>query len=971
MGGQESEKTKKHICAGLLAHVDAGKTTLAEAILYRTGMLRRLGRVDHQDAFLDTNEMERARGITIFSKQARLDIGDCSVTLLDTPGHVDFAAEMERTLQVLDYAVLVISGADGVQGHVETLWRLLARYQIPTFLFVNKMDQDGTDEGVLMEELQERLDKNCVRLMSMPETADEEARAAGAQPFGSGALAVDEDFWENAAICDDGILERYLEGEEPDWEDIAGLVRQRKLFPCFFGSALKVCGVDGLLAGMEKMMRQKQYPDSFGARVYKITRDGQGNRLTHMKITGGSLKVKQLVSNGENIGGRTSGGNTNVEGTEERWEEKADQIRLYAGDGYENVTEVSAGEICAVTGLSRTFAGEGLGMESEPQIPVLEPVLTYRIELPEDMDAHTMLRHLRQLEEEEPELSIVWEEASGEICAQVMGEVQMEILKDQIRERYGVQVSFGEGSIVYKETIAEPAEGVGHFEPLRHYAEVHLLLEPLERGMGMQFGTACSEDVLDRNWQRLAIGQLEEKRHKGVLCGAEVTDMKVTLLTGRAHLKHTEGGDFREAAWRALRQGLMRTKSILLEPVYEFRLELPTENVGRAMTDVQRMYGSFTPPQLEGERALLTGKAPVACMRGYQQEVTAYTRGRGHLFCTLGGYEPCHNAEEVIAAAGYDPEADLDNTPSSVFCAHGAGFVVPWDQVEEYMHLEACYDPDTWDKDSAEENGAVFDGAAGIPDGSRPKKGRRQEAEQLFISQEELEEIFNRTYRKSEQERGGYKKRRQEQKPGRLFERSSFEVDSFPKRTAEIKKPEEEYLLVDGYNIIFSWEDLRELAKVNIESARGLLMDMLCNYQGFHKCTLILVFDAYRVEGGQGSVQRYHNIHVVFTKEAETADQYIEKTVHRIGRGAKVTVATSDALEQVIIYGQGARRMSARELLEEVEVTQKLIREQMEKSREPKKSGEEKVRERNYLFDHLPEELAEYMEDVRLGRREF
>lgn len=987
MGGQKCEKTKKHICAGLLAHVDAGKTTLAEAILYRTGMVRRLGRVDHQDAFLDTNEMERARGITIFSKQARMTLGDCSVTLLDTPGHVDFAAEMERTLQVLDYAVLVISGADGVQGHVETLWRLLARYQIPVFLFVNKMDQEGTDEDRLMKELQERLDQRCVRLVSAPKQPDEEERAGAERHFGSDMLAVDAEFWENAAMCDDAVLERYLEGEKLEWEEIAALVSERKLFPCFFGSALKVSGVDGLLAGMETLMRQGKYPERFGARVYKITRDSQGNRLTHLKITGGSLKVKQPVSNSENSNSKDtdsentnsnngSGENTTRESAKERWEEKIDQIRLYAGDGYETAAEAAAGEICAVTGLSRTFAGEGLGSEKEPQLPVLEPVLTYRIELPEDVDAHTMLRSLRQLEEEEPELSIVWEEASGEICAQVMGEVQMEILKNQICERFGVQVSFGEGSIVYKETIAEPAEGVGHFEPLRHYAEVHLLLEPLERGMGLQFETACSEDILDRNWQRLVISQLEGKRHRGVLCGAEATDMRVTLLTGRAHLKHTEGGDFREAAWRALRQGLMRTRSVLLEPVYEFRLELPAENVGRAMTDIQRMYGSFAAPQLEGGRAVLTGKAPVACMRGYQQEVTAYTRGRGHLFCTLGGYEPCHNAEEVIAAACYDPEADLDNPPSSVFCAHGAGFVVPWDQVEEYMHLEACYDPDIWRKD----NGAGKAGSLteawtedGISDENRPRKGRRQEAEQPFISQEELEEIFNRTYRKPEQERSSYKKRRQEPKPKRLFEKSSgFDADSAPKNVrTEAKKPEEEYLLVDGYNIIFSWENLRELAKVNIESARGLLMDVLCNYQGFHKCTLILVFDAYRVEGGQGSVQRYHNIHVVFTKEAETADQYIEKTVHRIGRNAKVTVATSDALEQVIIYGQGARRMAARELLEEVEITQKLIREQMEKSRAKKETAAENVKDRNYLFDHLSKDLAEYMEEVRLGRREL
>ncbi|MDO4293567.1 MAG: TetM/TetW/TetO/TetS family tetracycline resistance ribosomal protection protein [Eubacteriales bacterium] len=962
MGEAKPEKVQKHICAGLLAHVDAGKTTLAEAILYRAGRIRRLGRVDHQDAFLDTDAMERARGITIFSKQARLTLGDYEVTLLDTPGHVDFSAEMERTLQVLDYAVLVISGADGVQGHVETLWRLLGRYQVPVFLFINKMDQPGTDEGALLRELQKRLDPRCVCVCGMPRQADAETGAetgAGAD----GELSAAEDFWENAAVCDEGLLERYLEGEQLSWADIAALVQRRELFPCFFGSALKVCGVDRLLLGLRLLMEPKPYSERFGARVFKITRDGQGNRLTHMKITGGSLRVKQTLTNGS-AGGEAGTG---------VWEEKVDQIRLYDGSSFDSVKEAESGQICAVSGLFHTFAGEGLGAETEPVLPVLEPVLTYRVELPEGCDPHRMLRSLKQLEEEEPELSIVWEEATGEICAQVMGEVQIDVLRAQIRERFGVAVSFGEGSIVYRETIEGPVEGVGHFEPLRHYAEVHLLLEPLERGAGLQFASACSEDVLDRSWQRLVLTHLEEKRHRGVLTGAEITDMKVTLLTGRAHLKHTEGGDFRQATWRALRQGLMRAKSVLLEPVYAFRLELPAESVGRAMTDLQRMCAVFSQPVREGEATVLTGTAPVACMGGYQKEVTSYTKGRGRLTCTLQGYAPCHNAEEVIAAAAYDPEADLENTPSSVFCAHGAGFVVPWDQVEEYMHLESGYAAaQTAQEQGQEENGLRMEtnglrmetetGGRGVPAGRRPA---RTEA---AVSEEELREIFQRTYGSAPRERSRYKKRRAEDSPAasRLFERQRKNPDRTEKGAPAAAQ--EEYLLVDGYNIIFAWETLRELAKVNIESARNLLMDVLCNYQGFCRCTLILVFDAYRVEGGQGSVQRYHNIHVVFTREAETADQYIEKTVHKIGRGARVTVATSDALEQVIIYGQGARRMSARELLEEVERTRELILEQIGRDKDSQESGGQG---RNYLFDHLPAELAEYMEQVRLGKREL
>ena len=720
MGEKPQNIKHRHISLGVLAHVDAGKTTLSEGLLFKCGRIRKIGRVDHKDAYLDTYELERERGITIFSKQAVFSMGDMEVTLLDTPGHVDFSAEMERTLQVLDYAVLVISGADGVQGHVETLWRLLSRYQIPTVLFINKMDQEGTEEDTLLLQLQKQLGEHCIEVCSMRADASDSLQPCEAP------VPV-PDFWENVAMCQEDLLERYLDGDTLTWEDAALLVKERKLFPCFFGSALKVCGVDALLSGLSKLMKESEYTEEFGARVFKITRDETGKRLTHMKLTGGSLFTRQSLR------GQTADG--------QEWEEKADQIRIYNGSGYEQVQQAAAGEICSVTGLSKTYAGEGLGAQTEPVLPLLEPVLTYQIELPPDCDAHTMLRNLRQLEEEEPELSIVWEEASSEICAQVMGEVQMEILKNQIRERFGVPVSFGQGSIVYRETIAAPVEGVGHFEPLRHYAEVHLLLEPLERGMGLQFASAVSEDVLDRNWQRLVLTHLEEKRHKGVLCGTEITDMKITLVNGRAHIKHTEGGDFRQATYRALRQGLMRAQNVLLEPVYSFRLEIPQEQIGRAMTDIQRMNGTFEPPQTEGEFAILCGSAPVACMRGYQQEVTSYSRGRGKLFCTLQGYAACHNAEEVMAAAGYDPEADLENPPSSVFCAHGAGFVVSWDQVEDYMHLEAVALPS--EKGSADEKEAT-----GISQSSHAEYfvRERKETPETFVSEEELEEIFKRTY---------------------------------------------------------------------------------------------------------------------------------------------------------------------------------------------------------------------------------
>ena len=893
MGNTSENKEKQHICIGLLAHVDAGKTTLAESLLYHTGAIRKMGRVDHQNAFLDTYELERARGITIFSKQAGFTLGDREVVLLDTPGHVDFSAEMERTLQILDYAVLIIGGTDGVQGHVETLWRLLRQYKIPVFLFINKMDQDGANSAEILKELQGRLDEKCIDFTA-------------SQP--------QEEFMENLAMCDETVLETYLEEGEISEKQIRELIARRKVFPCYFGSALKSQGIQEFLEGLETYTKVPDYPDTFGAKIYKISRDEKGSRLTHMKITGGSLKVKQVLSG-------------------EDWEEKADQIRIYSGAGFEAVKEVPAGAVCAVTGLTRTHAGQGLGIEQTSGEPLLIPVLNYEIQLPEECDVHQMFLKLRQLEEEEPELHIVWNPQLNEIHAQVMGEVQIEILKNMIQERFGISVEFGSGNIVYKETIEEPVEGTGHFEPLRHYAEVHLLLEPGEPGSGLEFAVSCSEDMLDKNWQRLILTHLEEKAHKGVLTGSDITDMKITLVAGKAHLKHTEGGDFRQATYRAVRQGLRKARSVLLEPVYEYRLEVPSDMVGRAMTDIQKMYGTFQGPEIEGEMSVLTGVAPVVNMGGYQSEVTAYTRGRGRLFCTLKGYQPCHNAEEVIEAAGYEPDADMENPTGSVFCAHGAGFVVNWDEVDTYAHIQTELGLEETDQETIMKTQPA-----------QPYKS----FDEIRLDQEELEEIFTRTYGPIRRERNAF------QKASRTVTAPASPRKSKP------KEPEKEYLLVDGYNIIFAWEDLNELAKVNIEGARNKLMDILCDYQGYKKCTLILVFDAYKVEGGQGSVQKYHNIHVVYTKEAETADQYIEKTVHEIGKKYHVTVATSDALEQVIILGQGADRLSARNLREEIQRMKEEIREDyIEKQ---KKSG-------TYLFDHLPEELSDLMEDVRLGRK--
>lgn len=922
----------KKLVIGILAHVDAGKTTLSEELLYLCGEIRKIGRVDHGDAFLDTYELEKERGITIFSKQALLKTENMEVTLLDTPGHVDFSAEMERTLQVLDYAILVINGMDGVQSHTMTLWRLLERYQIPTFLFVNKMDQQGTDHDALLNDLKQHLHENCVDFGRTQDT-----------DYGMYELTPEQ--LENIAVCEEDLLETYLETDIVEDRDIVRLIVQRKIFPCYFGSALKEKGVKDFWNGVQKYTAEPKRPTEFGAKVFKIARDEQGNRLTYMKITGGSLKVKTLLSsnsNGQSLPGRKA--------EEAAWEEKADQIRLYSGAKYELTSEAEAGTVCAVTGLTRTYPGEGLGIEQESELPILEPVLNYQIILPDDCDPHQMLQKLRQLEEEEPQLHILWDSQFSEIHAQLMGEVQIEILKKLIWDRFHVAVEFGAGSIVYKETVAEPVEGVGHFEPLRHYAEVHLLIEPGEPGSGCQFFTACSEDVLARNWQRLILTHLEEKEHIGVLTGSPLTDVQITILTGRAHAKHTEGGDFRQATYRAVRQGLRKARNILLEPYYEFRLEVPAEMIGRAMADVQKMQGTFDAPEVEGETAILKGTAAVAQMRDYQKEVVSYTHGTGKLFCSLKGYAPCKNQDEVVQNIGYDPEADLENPTGSVFCAHGAGFVVPWDQVEAYMHLQSGVDMDeldseSWyeDVESAQNPGTAVDNA-NISRNISGKNGKFSYSGS-YEEEEELQAIFERTFGPMKRDRTAFQKKTVH--------------SSTPATRYRAGKPrQEEYLLVDGYNIIFSWEELNELAKENIHAACDKLMDILSNYQGYRKCTLILVFDAYKVEGHVEEIITYHNIYVVYTKEAETADQYIEKTVHRIGRQYQVTVATSDGLEQVIIMGQGAHRISAQGLNKEIEDTEKTAREEWHQRRQSSKT---------YLFDHMSEEMQEQMEKIRLG----
>ena len=856
------------LVVGILAHVDAGKTTLSEGMLYTCGKLKKLGRVDHGDAFLDTDPMEKERGITIFSKQAILPLDTMEITLLDTPGHVDFSAEMERTLSVLDCAILVVSGADGVQGHTHTLWKLLERYQVPTFLFVNKMDLAGADRAALLGELKGRLDEGCVDMN------DQEA------------------LFEQAALCDEGLLEDYLEtGAVPDTA-LTALMARRKLFPCWFGSALKLEGVEEFLHGLERYAPRPEYPAGFGARIFKISRDGQGARLTWMKITGGSLKVKTVL---EGPG----------------WSDKADQLRVYSGAKFQPVDQAPAGSVVAVTGLPSAAAGQGLGFEAEGTPPALEPVLTYQVILPQGQDPVTALQKLRQLEEEDPQLHLVWSERLREIHIQLMGQVQLEILRRLILERFGMEVSFGQGGIVYRETIAAPVIGVGHYEPLRHYAEVHLLMEPGERGSGITLATACSEDVLEGNWQRLILTHLAERAHPGVLTGSPLTDVKITLLAGRAHLKHTEGGDFRQATYRAVRQGLMEAESLLLEPWYTFRLEVPSPQVGRALSDVQRMGGECDPPETAGETTVLTGSAPVAGLRDYGGEVASYTRGMGRLSCTLKGYYPCHDQQAVVEALGYDPERDVENPTSSVFCAHGAGYNVAWDQVKKMAHVDSGL---SLDKPPEPESLA----APARRTASNPGLSLEQD--------KELMAIYERTYGK--------------------VERNSFRPQPKPARTSlddkkynvQTQNKGPEYLLVDGYNIIFAWDELKRVAQTNLDASRQLLMDLLSNYQGFKKCVVILVFDAYKVPRNVQDVFKYHNIYVVYTKEAETADAYIERATYEIGRHHHVRVATSDGAEQLIILGHGALRLSATTFKAEVEQVSGQIAAILARNNKPVKS---------------------------------
>ncbi len=851
----------KKVVIGILAHVDAGKTTLSEGLLYLSGKIRKLGRVDNKDAYLDTYELEKERGITIFSKQAVFEIGDMQITLMDTPGHVDFSAEMERTLQLLDYAILVISGADGIQGHTKTLWMLLKMYKIPVFIFINKMDQYGTDKNNLLRELKEQLGDGCV-------------------DFGR---INTEEFYEQIAICDESIMETFIDIGHIEKNDIKKLIKKRKVFPCFFGSALKLDGVEEMMQGMSDYIIFPSYSNDFGAKVFKITRDENGNRLTHMKITGGKLKVKDVLKKDD-------------------WEEKVNQIRIYSGDKFEAVNEIEAGSVCAVTGLSRSMPGDSFGIEKSCYEPVLEPVLFYRMILPNGCDYRVMLPKLRQIEEEEPALRIKWNEKLQEIQVRVMGEIQLEILQSMIQNRFGVFVEFDEGGIIYKETIADAVEGVGHFEPLRHYAEVHLLLEPGVPGSGLIFDNKCSEDTLSGSYQRLVLQHLEEKVHKGVLTGSDITDMKISLVSGKAHNKHTQGGDFREATWRAVRQGLMQAKSVLLEPYYSFSLELPESMVGRAMTDINQMGGTCEVTETDGDMSVVVGSAPVRNMRNYQKEVTAYTKGHGRLFYSLKGYEPSLNSDKIIKEIGYDSERDVENPSSSVFCAQGSGFIVEWNEVKNYMHLDSFLK-----EKSNTDNITIIN--------------QSKFTQERFISEEEVNQIFQRTFYAN-------------QKKGTMWNKQKT-VDKNDQnnsdKTIGEKVAKEEYLLVDGYNIIYAWPELNELVEDNMEAARMKLIDILSNYQGMRKCKIIVVFDAYRVQDHQEEIITYKNIHLVYTKEAQTADQYIEKFAFDNKKKYHISVATSDGLQQLIVRGQGCSLLSARELKLEIEKYNEMVRNEYEK----------------------------------------
>lgn len=884
---------------GIVAHVDAGKTTLSEAMLYLTGQIRNLGRVDHQDAYLDTDAQERERGITIFSKEARIG----AFTLLDTPGHVDFSAEMERALQVLDYAILVISGTDGVQGHTRTLWRLLRHYKVPTFLFINKMDLEGSDRDALMQQLKRELSDGCVDFSGIFQ------EKAGDR----------QEWYENLAVCDEALLNEYMETEHIEDSHVGEAVAERKVFPCFFGSALKLLGVEEFLKGIETYTKKQEYPKAFSARVYKVGRDARGARLTYQKVTGGELRVKDKISY-------------------EDKEEKADQIRLYSGEKFETAECVQAGEVCAVTGLTASYPGQGLGEEKDTKVPVLEPVLNYQIHLPQEVKPAEMMLKLKELEEEDPQLHIVWNEQLQEIHAQIMGQVQMEVLTRRIKERFGVVVVFGQGNILYRETIAQPVEGIGHFEPLRHYAEVHLLLSPGEPGSGVQVESACSEDVLDLNWQRLIATHVEEREHPGVLTGAPLTDVKVTILTGRAHTKHTEGGDFRQATYRAIRQGLKSTQCVLLEPYYAFSLEVPQDAVGRAMTDLKQRFGDFDSPEyVSDDMAVLKGRAPVATMQDYMSEVHAYTKGRGHLTLELSGYDVCHNSEEVIAKKGYDSEADTANPTGSVFCAHGAGFVVPWDEVDNYMHLERVFVPGaenadglTYHTDGANYSAEDADALAGVKRrGSWEKSVSKMSSLEL---DKELADVYAREFGMSREDMEEEERRKWRKKSENKPKAPTIKLDKKGNPIYPAKGPQKKMLVVDGYNIIFAWEELNELARINIDSARDKLKDILFNYQGYKGCRLVVVFDAYRRKDNSGKKEFYDGrsrsldkadqnvpgIEVVYTRTDETADAYIERLVHEEREKYQITVATNDGLEQLTVMSQGALRMSARNLKEEV-----------------------------------------------------
>lgn len=856
----------KKIVIGILAHVDSGKTTLSEALLYQSGNISRLGRVDHRNSFLDTFSLERNRGITIFSKQAVLKYKDTEFTLLDTPGHVDFSAETERTLQVLDYAVLVISATDGIQSHTQTLWKLLAKYNVPCFIFINKMDLDGADREQVVSELKTKFSDGCVDF-DRNNTSE---------------------FYENIALCDEKLLNQYYESETIKKDDIITCIKSRKIFPCRFGSALRLEGVVEFLECLYSYTETPKYSSEFAGKVYKISED-KGQRLTFLKITGGSLKVKEILKSDKN-----------------EHSEKVNQIRIYSGDKFSTVDEAAAGTVCAVTGITFAGPGDGLGTEENTGLPVLEPVLTYRLELPDDINAHTALEKMKILEAEDPQLKVVWNERPGEIQVQLMGDVQLEVLQSIIAERFGINVFFGKGNIIYKETIEDTVEGVGHFEPLRHYAEVHLLLKPAKRDSGIVFKSNCKEDLLDKNWQRLILTHLYEKTHIGVLTGSPITDMEITLVSGKTHAKHTEGGDFRQATYRAVRHGMRCAKSVLLEPVYEFTLEVPTENIGRAMTDIQRMHGNFSTPETTGDCSVISGTAPVSTMYDYSREVIQYTHGKGKLICTLKGYEPCHNADEVIENIGYDCDSDTDNSCDSVFCSHGAGYTVKWNEVKSHMHLPSALSAPK--KEYAEKSKTAF-----------PKY---KDTDNLFALDKELMQIFEQTY-------GPVKGRSNNPNQNHFTFTKSSENQSENKKHNSVRTPKysgTEYLLVDGYNVIFAWDSLKALAKDNVDGARNTLINILCNYQGYKKCEVILVFDAYKVKENTGDVKKIDNINVVYTKEAETADMYIEKVSHKLAKNNKVRVVTSDALEQLIILEGGALRVSSKEFFYEIKQAEDDIR---------------------------------------------